>query len=492
MHYKHKKHAVKAISAFMALVFALLCAPCLTAFALEGDNNPEAAEETFEPYVAVVNNVGGYALLNNPEDVDWIPYGGKINVTSEYFSEDGIEYIKGIYEEKSVDVQKSYVVREENFKPLTKEEIASIIADQESNIQANVEETTKPVETTTATPKVILPKEIKVTCKSKSVNVGKTVKMIASEKGVVWDSENPDIAAVDRNGTVTGKKTGRAVITAGLTDDKGNSVKGSCVIQVVEENSKSAFPENISVAGYRYSKRDSYFYVDKNNAWQGNFGYNQAYDLVAPYLMLEYDYVRVYFTYKNKDWMVQLWKGQYGLVFYGCEAGIYNKAASGKDDSVVTTYSHATGGNIPYMQTTLYHDANLSGNYSRVFSTPYEQTWWSTGFKPGHLRRTEPASELRQTGIISFDNEEMAKLFAEGLEECRFKKAESVKEISPDTYCIDGTDVYYSWQNISEAESTMPVKTGIAAFSFVTLFGMFITLLMVLGGAMMMGLLFLI
>ena len=401
MHYKHKKHAVKAISAFMALVFALLCAPCLTAFALEGDNNPEAADITGTD----TENTG---------------------------------------------------------------------------------------ETAASASNVTLPKEIKVTCKSKSVNVGKTVKMTASEKGVVWDSENPDIAAVDRNGTVTGKKKGRAVITAGLTDDKGNSVKGSCVIQVVEENSKSAFPENISVAGYRYSKRDSYFYVDKNNAWQGNFGYNQAYDLVAPYLMLEYDYVRVYFTYKNKDWMVQLWKGQYGLVFYGCEAGIYNKAASGKDDSVVTTYSHATGGNIPYMQTTLYHDANLSGNYSRVFSTPYEQTWWSTGFKPGHLRRTEPASELRQTGVISFDNEEMAKLFAEGLEECRFKKAESVKEISPDTYCIDGTDVYYSWQNISEAESTMPVKTGIAAFSFVTLFGMFITLLMVLGGAMMMGLLFLI
>ncbi|MBO4342753.1 MAG: hypothetical protein J5870_06640, partial [Clostridia bacterium] len=96
MHHKHRKTTVKALSAFLALVFALLCAPCLTAFALEGNNNPEAADITGTD----TGNAG---------------------------------------------------------------------------------------ETAASASNVTLPKEINVTCKSKSVNVGKTVKMTASEKGVVWD-----------------------------------------------------------------------------------------------------------------------------------------------------------------------------------------------------------------------------------------------------------------------------------------------------------------
>ncbi len=52
-------------------------------------------------------------------------------------------------------------------------------------------------ETAASASNVTLSKEIKVTCKSKNVYKGKTVKMIASEKGVIWNSEDPDINTVD-------------------------------------------------------------------------------------------------------------------------------------------------------------------------------------------------------------------------------------------------------------------------------------------------------
>ena len=93
---------------------------------------------TVEPYTAVVNSVGGYIILNGTDDADWIPYGGKINVTGEYKTADGKEYVKGTYEGKNVNVDKSYVVKEEDFKPLSKEELSSIIAEKEKNPDSEI------------------------------------------------------------------------------------------------------------------------------------------------------------------------------------------------------------------------------------------------------------------------------------------------------------------------------------------------------------------
>lgn len=106
---------------------------------------------TVEPYTAVVNSVGGYIILNGTDDADWIPYGGKINVTGEYTTVDGTKYVKGTYEGKNVEVQKSYVVREEDFKPLSKEELSSIIAENEKNPDSDLslpDITTSPTTTT--------------------------------------------------------------------------------------------------------------------------------------------------------------------------------------------------------------------------------------------------------------------------------------------------------------------------------------------------------
>lgn len=106
---------------------------------------------TVEPYTAVVNSVGGYIILNGTDDADWIPYGGKINVTGEYTAVDGTKYVKGTYEGKNVEVQKSYVVREEDFKPLGKEELSSIIAENEKNPDSELslpDITTSPTTTT--------------------------------------------------------------------------------------------------------------------------------------------------------------------------------------------------------------------------------------------------------------------------------------------------------------------------------------------------------
>lgn len=56
---------------------------------------------------------------------------------------------------------------------------------------------------------------------------------------------------------------------------------------------------------------------------QRKFGFTNAYDLAAPYLNMVYDYQTIYFDYNGKTWLIELWKGQYGINT-GCEIGLYH------------------------------------------------------------------------------------------------------------------------------------------------------------------------
>jgi hypothetical protein len=53
----------------------------------------------------------------------------------------------------------------------------------------------------------------------------------------------------------------------------------------------------------------------------------------------------------------------------------------------------------------------------------------------------------------------MARLVTEGLKECGFGVSET-RDVGIDEMYVEGKDVYFIWQNISEAESTMFIKVG--------------------------------
>ena len=252
------------------------------------------------------------------------------------------------------------------------------------------------------------------------------------------------------------------------------------------------FLENNAILGYKYNSSQDYYYCDSPNSWQKQFGYTRVYDLVAPYVLLEYDYARVHFTYEGKDWLVQFWKGQYGLMFYGSEVGVYTKAHTGEEDSYTTKYDCAAREDWLKIQTTMYHDAVGDGHYGKSFETPLEDTWWSTGFKRGHLRVQEPATELRQEGTIILKSPEMAQAFAAAFAECGFKRAESPENLPLDAFYVDGDRVQYRWQNNSEAENTMPIKVATGTMIFLNIGALMTLLLAVLGGTFAMGLLALI
>ncbi|MBE6783332.1 MAG: DUF4474 domain-containing protein [Ruminococcaceae bacterium] len=208
---------------------------------------------------------------------------------------------------------------------------------------------------------------------------------------------------------------------------------------------------------YRVSP-DGYFYTD-DDPWQRNFGFNALYDYATPYTFMYYDTFRVFFeygTYKEgeldgvpagtpKQWMIQPWKGQYGMVLYGSELGVYTKP----DTRETPHYDCANNADRLPMSMTVYKDEK------EAFSMPYKEHWWITGFKPGALTNytdmTKPHSQLTIKFAIDFPTSDMANLFAAGLAERGFTKAGFIDTVSfrkVDVYTINGNRVEFLWRNV--------------------------------------------
>lgn len=332
-----------------------------------------------------------------------------------------------------------------------------------------------------------------ISAPSDSVQKKQTLALsVNTDERVTWKSGDTKVATVDASGVVTGVSAGQTVITATASD--GRSADYTVYVTRNKMPWRSLL-EKQQVLGYRYAYKGDYYYTDDKNCWQRYFGFNFAYDWIAPLMLFEYDFVRVFFTFQGQDWMIQMWKGQYGMVFYGSEVGLYTKPEGKESATRVAHYASADSADYLKIGTKLEHQNFSSGEYDLEFERPYDEYWWCSGFVPGHLRDTTPCDELRTTTHITFKNAEMARLFAEGLSECGFAQAESKNAVVSDSFCLDGADVYLQWQNISQAANSHVVQT--AVFGSVGFFGVMLALaallLMLLSlGGLGLGLLILI
>lgn len=339
--------------------------------------------------------------------------------------------------------------------------------------------------------------ELIVTGESANLRKNKTMRLNATVSGVdvqpviIWSSSEATVASVDSTGLVKGLDIGRTIITATAVVD-GETLVGYFSINVISAKGpiKELFA-HYNIFSYRYDYVDDVYYTDDKACWQKPFGFARIYDILSPYVAMEYDYTRVFFTYEEKDFMVQLWKGQYGYLFYGGEIGIYSKPASDEEVNMFTFFAVADEEDWPMMELTLYHQ-QLNGTWKREFTREYGRYWWCTGFKAGILRDVEPADELRLVSRITFKDEEFAGLVAQGLRDCGFGEATNKDKVGLDCFYLDGADIYVKWQNISEAENTMGIKIGATALFVLNIFAIFIAAFLMLGGGVfVLGFLFL-
>lgn len=177
---------------------------------------------------------------------------------------------------------------------------------------------------------------------------------------------------------------------------------------------------------YQYDPDGNYYYTN-SDPWQRQFGFNEAYDIAAPFVVMYYDTMRCKFEYGDKDWLIQFWKGQYGWVFIGHEIGVYTKPK----DRQMNHYDCASNEDALYMSMTGYRKGQ------EIFSREYGKYWWCTGFVPGRLDSFQDRSELSLTCRITTKDYKMLLAFCGALQENGLVQGVN--------YTTNGLDVFIKW-----------------------------------------------
>ena len=305
-----------------------------------------------------------------------------------------------------------------------------------------------------------------------SLSVGSKIKIQAEPQNfktpperIQWSSGNTGVATVDANGVVNCVAAGRATITA-AAEDEGAPVIASCVVNVTARRNFCHFFLSLN---YRYSAMGDYYYSDNNFTWQKPFGFMRLYDVASQLIGYQYDFKRIVFTYDDKDWLIELWKGQYALFQYGGEIGVYTKYATGFGDTPVSTYRCAGKNDWLNMEMTLYQE-QADGSMRRVFTRDYDKYWWCDGYRVGKLRKSKPAAELQMVSHIMLKDEKMATEFVKSIRSIGFSQVESLDQLKDDCCFRDGCNVYFIWRNLTDSQHLIPMFVDGDSLSVLTSF----------------------
>lgn len=173
--------------------------------------------------------------------------------------------------------------------------------------------------------------------------------------------------------------------------------------------------EKIKAAGYLYDKEQDIFYSDMD-PWQKNMGYCSFYDEAAILSGMIIDCEPIKFIYNDKEWLIEFWKGQYGMNT-GCEIGVYIREDTNLNISGLYKEAFYKG---------VKDEDKLQMSFSlkkgdRTLFIRADKHWWLTGFKLGEF--SQP-SELSMDLSITLKDLIMRDEFIKALENVGYLKDE--------------------------------------------------------------------
>ncbi|MBQ7774319.1 MAG: DUF4474 domain-containing protein [Lachnospiraceae bacterium] len=125
------------------------------------------------------------------------------------------------------------------------------------------------------------------------------------------------------------------------------------------------------------------------DAPQKLFGYNTFYDLTAAYFNMVFDYETIYFDYAGRTWLIEMWKGQYGINS-GCELGIYYADSIVSPEEYSTTHFQAVEEkDMLDISLKLNRHNPKSHHPSGKCGYRRHKHWWLTIFKMGSFSKPE-------------------------------------------------------------------------------------------------------
>lgn len=162
--------------------------------------------------------------------------------------------------------------------------------------------------------------------------------------------------------------------------------------------------ELVEPFGYYYISSQDIF-TTRIDAWQREFGYGAFYDEASSHLGMIFDSLPIYFNYQGRTWLMEFWKGQYGINT-GCEVGLYYTDHILKENELKTTlFASVKDADMVKMSFTLYRKDEVNAQLSA-------KHWWLTAFRMGCF--SQP-SDLSMRVSVTFPSPGMARSFTNGL-----------------------------------------------------------------------------
>ncbi|MDR2530631.1 MAG: DUF4474 domain-containing protein [Oscillospiraceae bacterium] len=163
-----------------------------------------------------------------------------------------------------------------------------------------------------------------------------------------------------------------------------------------------ALNEVLKTAGFAYNAEGDYFYSLKD-CWQRECGYCRLYDDACKNFNMVTDAEPFEFEFGGKRWLIELWKGQYGITT-GCEIGIYNTDRPNLITEAFTGpfYDCVTDAEMMPMSFTLYKKGKVLLERSGT-------AWWLTAFRLGEFSHRR---SLVMDASITLPSVEMAEALA--------------------------------------------------------------------------------
>ena len=171
--------------------------------------------------------------------------------------------------------------------------------------------------------------------------------------------------------------------------------------------------------GFAYEPYQDVFY-SLMNPWQRELGYCRLYDEASAALSMIIDCEPIRFDYNGRRWLIEFWKGQYGMNTGG-EVGVYYTTGPDLDIPGLfngTFYSCLKDDDCINMSFIFKKNGN-------ILFTRSGYHWWLTGFKLGEFSKP---SQLSMDITLDLYDRRMANAFVDALTKAGYKDNEYIQQ----------------------------------------------------------------
>lgn len=172
------------------------------------------------------------------------------------------------------------------------------------------------------------------------------------------------------------------------------------------EEKRRLLNELASPFGFAYLQEEDVF-TGKIDAWQRKSGYEALFDKAAAHFHMIFDAFPVYFDYEGRTWLIEFWKGQYGINT-GAEVGVYHAdRIVPKEEREKEHFQAVDDGEMPLISYC------LEKKKKRMYGMKWNH-WWLASFRMGEFSHPK---DLQLMTVLTFQNPQLAKRFYEGIQE---------------------------------------------------------------------------